>query len=73
LGGAPVVFAQPLTPDSWLNERLEKFGEAPCAFILDARRGRPQTVSKGRWFGVEVHWFDAEKLGWRLGFEPAER
>jgi hypothetical protein len=26
-------------------------------------------VSKTRWFGAEVSWFDAEKLGWRLGFE----
>jgi len=73
LGGAPVVLAQPLTRDSWLAQRLAKFGEAPCAFVLDARRGRYTTASKGRWFGVEVQWFDTDKLGWRLGFEPVER
>jgi hypothetical protein len=73
LGGAPVVLAQPLTPDSWLAARLAEFGETPCAFVLDARRGHYRASSKSRWFGMEVQWFDAEKLGWRLGFEPAER
>lgn len=70
MGGVPVVLAQPLTADSWLAGRLEKFGEAPCAFILGATRGgRYGTLSKARWFGVDVSWFDPEKLGWRLGFE----
>lgn len=73
LGGVPVILAQPLTPDFWLAERLSKFGEAPCAFILDLRRGRYEAASKSRWFGVEISWFDTQKLGWRLGFEPAER
>jgi len=73
LGGTPVVLAQPLTSDSWLAERLAQFGEAPCAFVLDQRRGRYQAASETRWFGVKVSWFDARKLGWRLGFEPAER
>ncbi len=73
LGGAPVVLAQPLTADSWLNQRLADFGEAPCAFVLQARRGRYRTVSKTRWFGVQVQWFDAAKLGWHLGFEAVER
>ena len=73
LGGAPVVLAQPLTPDSWLAQRLAQFGEAPCAFVLDQRRGRYQAASETRWFGMKISWFDAEKLGWRLGFEPAER
>jgi len=73
LGGAPVVLAQPLTPDSWLARRLVEFGEAPCAFVLEEQRRHHQASSKSRWFGVEVQWFDADKLGWRLGFEPAER
>jgi hypothetical protein len=74
LGGMPVVLAQPLNAKSWLAERLERFGEAPCAFVLDARRpGRYSVASKTRWFGVELSWLDSEKLGWRLGFEAAER
>jgi len=73
LGGVPVVLAQPLTPGSWLNERLEQFGEAPCAFVLGANRpGRYRAASKTRWFGVEISWFDSDKLGWRLGFESPE-
>lgn len=73
LGGVPVVLAQPLTPDSWLAQRLAQFGEAPCAFVLDRRRGRYQAASETRWFGVKISWFDSQKLGWRLGFESAER
>jgi hypothetical protein len=73
LGGVPVVLAQPLTADSWLAERLALFGEAPCAFILAAKRGHYQAASKTRWFGVQVSWFDSQALGWRLAFEPADR
>jgi len=72
MGKVPVVLAQPLTPDSWLAERLERLGEAPCAFVLGATAPghyRAVAVSRTRWFGVDVSWFDPEKLGWRLGFE----
>jgi hypothetical protein len=69
VGNAPVVLAQPLTPDSWLAKRLEDFGEAPCAFVLAYNRGRYTAASKTRWFGADISWFDADKLGWRLGFE----
>lgn len=72
VGGNVVVLAQPLTADSWLAKRLEEFGEGPCAFVLGATRpGRYQAASKSTWFGGEISWFDAEKLGWRLGFENA--
>ncbi len=74
LGGIPVVLAQPLTAQSWLNERIAKFGEGPCAFVLGAANpGRYKAASKSRWFGAEISWFDPEKLGWRLGFEAAGR
>ncbi|MGA2590237.1 MAG: VOC family protein [Bryobacteraceae bacterium] len=73
LGGTPVVLAQPLTSDSWLAARLAQFGEAPCAFVLDARRGHYQAASTTRWFGIKIAWFDSGKLGWRLGFESADR
>ena len=73
VGNAPVVLAQPLTADSWLARRLEQFGEAPCAFVLAASRpGRYNAASRAVWFGAGISWFDAEKLGWRLGFQDAE-
>src|SRR5581483_6791208 len=55
--GTPVVLASPLTPDSWLSERLKNLGDAPCAFILRAKSRHA------------VRWADAQQLGWRLGFE----
>jgi hypothetical protein len=74
LDGTPVVLAQPLTLDSWLGQRLDQVGEAPCAFVLGARRpGRYHAASKAQWFGVEISWFDPGKLGWHLGYESAER
>ena len=70
LGGTPVILATPLTLDSWLAERLDKFGEAPCAFVLGARRpDRYKAASKTVWFSRDIFWFDTEKAGWRLGFE----
>jgi hypothetical protein len=72
LGNLPVVLAQPLNAGSWLTERIERYGEGPCAFVLAAvNPGRWRGASKTSWFGAEVSWFDEEKLGWRLGFEAA--
>jgi len=70
--GAPVVLAQPLDSGSWLSLRLDRFGDSPCAFILAAvRPERYHAQSRTSWFGVEISWFDTEKLGWHLGFEKA--
>jgi hypothetical protein len=70
LGNVPVILAQPLNADSWLNRRLAQFGEGPCAFLLEAaNRAHFKPASRSRWFGAEVGWFDPEKLGWRLGFQ----
>jgi hypothetical protein len=70
LGDLPVVLAQPLNAGSWLTERIERFGEGPCAFVLGAvNPGHFKAASKTRWFGAGISWFDSEKLGWRLGFE----
>jgi catechol 2,3-dioxygenase-like lactoylglutathione lyase family enzyme len=72
LGDLPVVLAQPLNAGSWLAERIERYGEGPCAFVLAAvNPGRLQGASKTRWFGAEISWFEEAKLGWRLGFEAA--
>jgi hypothetical protein len=66
--GTPIVLATPLSNQSWLNARLNQYGEAPCAFIL----GTPGMGSRrppSKWFGSEVFWADASQLGWHLGFE----
>jgi hypothetical protein len=52
--GTPVVLAAPLG-ESWLVERLQRFGEAPCAFVL----GREKPAQ-------EITWLDP---GWRLGIQ----
>ena len=69
LDTVPVILAAPLNAQSWLNARLEQFGEGPCAFILSRKSGRYGPVTKTRWFGVDVSWMGADKLGWRLGFQ----
>jgi len=58
--GTPVVLAAPLEKGSWLSDRLQQYGEAPCAFILGSQAGS--------WLD-SISWFDADKLGWHLGVE----
>jgi hypothetical protein len=58
--GTPVVLATPLSQHSWLSDRLNRFGDAPCAFVLGTRR--PPTLEK-------ISWAPADQLGWHLGFE----
>jgi hypothetical protein len=50
----PVILAMPLKATSWINQRLESFGEGPCAFVLGT--------------GTTIHWFDPQKLGWHLAY-----
>ena len=66
--GTPVVLATPLSSNSWLEERLQRFGEVPCAFVLGLNHV-VDVVDSPRWFGRRVVWFDSAKLGWHLGFE----
>jgi hypothetical protein len=66
--GTPVVLAASVNEGSWLTQRIERFGEGPCAFVL-ASSVEHRAVSKTVWFGAQVGWFDTEKLGWHLGFE----
>ena len=56
--GTPVVLAQPLNARSWISERIQHFGEGPCAFVLGRQSG---------W--AAISWFDSAKLGWHLGVE----
>ena len=58
--GSPVVLAAPLSQHSWLNDRLNRFGEAPCAFVLGTR---PSTTLD------KISWAPEDQLGWHLGFQ----
>jgi hypothetical protein len=62
--GTPILLAAPLAKGSWLSERVQQFGEAPCAFVLGAK-GAP-VLSGGL---SDIVWADARALGWHLGFE----
>ena len=66
--GTPVILTAPDSPKSWLAERLARFGEIPCAFVLSASAGAAPKSSSS-WFGKPISWLAPEKLGWRLGVE----
>jgi hypothetical protein len=58
--GTPVVLASPLRASSPLAARIQKFGEAPYAFVLDQAN---HTFSgyigeSSSWFGTEIFWID---------------
>ena len=57
--GTPVVLAAPLDANGWLAERIARFGEAPCAFVLRRKAGTATPIA----------WYDTQALGWRLGVE----
>ncbi len=72
--GTPVILATPnqgpSRGPSWLAQRIERFGEGPCAFVLGSQPGGIRGgASKTHWFGGAISWVDAEKLGWHLGFQ----
>lgn len=54
----PVILAASRSASSWLAQRIEQFGEGPCAFVLGSNKA-----------SEKISWFDTEKLGWHLGFE----
>jgi Glyoxalase-like domain len=68
--GTPVVLAAPTGQQSWLVERLRRFGETPCAFVLGTTSLTVNTlVPPSKWFGKSVFWMSPDGLGWRLGVE----
>jgi len=70
---SPVIFAAPLGSSSWVAQRIEKFGEGPCAFILSSKKAvKADWKLQSRWFGRDVKWFDPEQLGWWLGVESQQ-
>lgn len=58
-GTSPIVLAAPVNIHSWIQGRLDEFGEGPCAFIL----------RKSGSIRPRVEWMDGAKLGWWLGFQ----
>ena len=70
--GTPVALAQGLTAGSWITRRVNKYGDAPCAFVLAAHRPLIGRTSP-QWFGKTIVWVDEHVLGWRLGMEPEPR
>lgn len=68
--GTPVVLASPLVPGNWLDMRIRRFGDGPCAFLLGRGKKAAYSVKRGsNWFGKQVAWFNPESLGWHLGEE----
>jgi hypothetical protein len=65
----PVVLAAPLSEQSWLRPRLDRFGESPCAFVIGSPGGVMGAPPRANWFGKWIRWADSARLGWRLGFE----
>jgi hypothetical protein len=62
--GTTVTLVEPLNPQSWIAERIDRFGEGPCAFVLGKFE---KSTPKMGW--AATTWFDSAKLGWHLGFE----
>ena len=65
--GTPVMLATPLDPNSWLTERLAKFGESPVAYLLGtpdfgAAAKKYAVGGETSWFGKNIAWFDAGRL-----------
>jgi glyoxalase-like protein len=68
--GSPVALAAPLDAQSWIAERLSRFGEGPCAYAIGAERKSDfKIAAKSRWAGAEIGWLDSKALGWHLGIE----
>jgi len=68
--GTPVVLATPLSSGSWLDTRIRRLGDGPCAFVLLRSKKAGFTIKSGsNWFGKPIVWFDPRQLGWYLGVE----
>jgi catechol 2,3-dioxygenase-like lactoylglutathione lyase family enzyme len=64
--GTPVALATPLAPVSWLAHRVARFGDSPCAVLLNAVGGLVGS-NPSSWFGRQVFWSDSAGLGGRIG------
>jgi hypothetical protein len=71
--GSPITLAAPLEENDWLSQRLARFGESPCAYLIGtsnletAFRHLPLNKPVA-WFSRQVTWLDSLRLnGVRLG------
>jgi hypothetical protein len=65
--GTPVVLAASLKQGDWLDERLSRFGPAPCAYLIGAASlkdaaTRFHLTGSVDWFGRRAVWFDAASV-----------
>lgn len=65
--GTPVTLAEPSDANGWLATRMERFGPAPCAFLLgsddlDATARRLPLGDPVDWAGRELRWIDPDRL-----------
>jgi len=73
--GTPVILAASLDGKGWIEERVQKLGESPVAFLLETRdvaaAQKKFHLSNGKpWFEQKMAWFDEKKLnGVRLGVQ----
>jgi hypothetical protein len=71
--GTPVIVATPLSQNSWLWVRLQRFGDSPCAYLIGTNnfsqvRQTFQLIENDSWFGHHLAWFEPTQLnGARLG------
>ncbi len=72
--GTPVVLASPLGERGWLAERLKRFGDLPCGFLIKSRdfekaKERFGFDKESAFFEGNVCWFDEPILNeTRMGF-----
>jgi hypothetical protein len=71
--GTPATLATPLSGQAWLTERLTRFDESPCAYLIgtsdfEAAYKQFDVTEPVEWFGRQAVWFNPDKLdGIRLG------
>lgn len=63
----PVILAAPLPGHAWLSDRLARYGESPCAFLIGTpnfteARQCYRLVQASEWFKHQVAWFDPVQL-----------
>lgn len=69
--GLPMTLATPLGADSWLRERVDRFGPLPCAYLLRTTDPEETTAhfdlsEPTSWVDGTVRWFDLRLPG-RVG------
>lgn len=75
--GQPVTLATPSDDASWLADRLDRYGNGPCAFLLgsydlDRAAAEYPLADPISWGGRRVAWFDADWADRRLGVVERE-